>query len=358
MAQQISRFLEDINTLRECLRQIQALAEVVRNNYVAALNLRGDLCEYLMQRLQRHDGLLDPIIDNLARASADLLAAVEPEYATTPLEELLARAVNWDRACFINRLSGEVEAHDSHLRATLSFASDATIRQINRWASTGQNNFTGFRQPLDPVINIPDYHDHPSFRSCRCPDCRTGHSFAADKGYAFTPEPSPRSLRRTGIDDMAGISRGHPPAENAPVAGPSGKSTGPPAENAPVAGPSGKSTGPPAENEPRRRMQVAKKSTGGKLQRVAVENVTPRVVRGEAAGNDDSNDSSILCLDEVEVLNSTIELSSGADSDDEEAMEDQAQEVNQDAEEDMVSLESGEEADVVNFDGSVTNVSK
>ena len=222
MAQQISRFLEDINTLRECLRQIQALAEVVRNNYVAALNLRGDLCEYLMQRLQRHDGLLDPIIDNLARASADLLAAVEPEYATTPLEELLARAVNWDRACFINRLSGEVEAHDSHLRATLSFASDATIRQINRWASTGQNNFTGFRQPLDPVINIPDYHDHPSFRSCRCPDCRTGHSFAADKGYAFTPEPSPRSLRRTGIDDMAGISRGHPPAENEPVAGPSG----------------------------------------------------------------------------------------------------------------------------------------
>ena len=341
MAQQISRFLEDINTLRECLRQIQALAEVVRNNYVAALNLRGDLCEYLMQRLQRHDGLLDPIIDNLARASADLLAAVEPEYATTPLEELLARAVNWDRACFINRLSGEVEAHDSHLRATLSFASDATIRQINMWASTGQNNFTGFRQPLDPVINIPDYHDHPSFRSCRCPDCRTGHSFAADKGYAFTPEPSPRSLRRTRIDDMAGISRGHPPAENEPVAGPSGKSTG-----------------PPAENEPRRRMQVAKKSTGGKLQRVAVENVTPRVVRGEAAGNDDSNDSSILCLDEVEVLNSTIELSSGADSDDEEAMEDQAQEVNHDAEEDVVSLESGEEADVFNFDGSVTNVWK
>ena len=211
------------------------------------------------------------------------------------------------------------------------------------WASQGQNNFTGFRQPLDPVINIPDYHDHPSFRSCRCPDCRTGHSFAADKGYAFTPEPSPRSLRRTGIDDMAGISRGHPPAENAPVAGPSGKSTG-----------------PPAENEPRRRMQVAKKSTGGKLQRVAVENVTPRVVSGEAAGNDDSNDSSILCLelDEVEVMNSTIELSSGADSDDEEAMEDQAQEVNQDAEEDVVSLQSGEEADVVNFDGSVTNVWK
>ena len=348
MAQQISRFLEDINTLRECLRQIQALAEVVRNNYVAALNLRGDLCEYLMQRLQRHDGLLDPIIDNLARASADLLAAVEPEYATTPLEELLARAVNWDRACFINRLSGEVEAHDSHLRATLSFASDATIRQINRWASTGQNNFTGFRQPLDPVINIPDYHDHPSFRSCRCPDCRTGHSFAADKGYAFTPEPSPRSLRRTGIDDMAGIFRG-PPAENEPEAGPSRSNNM-----------AGISTGPPAENEPRRRMQVAKKSTGGKLQRVAVENVTPRVVRGEAAGNDDSNDSSILCLelDEVEVMNSTIELSSGADSDDEEAMEDQAQEVNHDAEEDVVSLESGEEADVFNFDGSVTNVWK
>ena len=158
------------------------------------------------------------------------------------------------------------------------------------------------------------------------------------------PVESPASLRRTGLDLMAGIST-RPSAENEPVPGTSGISTGPPAENEPVPGTS------------RRRMQVAKKSTGGKLQRVAVENATPRVVRGEADGNDDSNDSSIVFLDEVEVLNrsGTIELSSG----EEEAMEvNQDQEVNQDAEEDVVSLASGEEADVFDCDGTVRNVWK
>ena len=97
--------------------------------------------------------------------------------------------------------------------------------------------------------------------------------------------------------------------------------------------------------------------SGKSLMRFAVENsvprVVPRVVR-DADENDDSNDSSIVVLEEVnreqeaDDLNRTIELS--GDSGNEDAME-----VNQ---EDVVSLASGEEADVFNEDGTVDTVWK
>ena len=342
MAIKISKLLNLMKDLKEVLRQIQARAEVVQTNYRAALQLRGSdyLCETLVHRLRLHEQFLDPIIEDLASASAELLAALVGEYDTKPLETLLARTRNWELACFINRLSEQVEAHEAHLRTTLSFSSDATIRKINVWASQGMHNFTGLRQPLEPVVTIP--YEHPSFDLCRCSFCRTGKSYT-DSGNAFTPIPSNASLRRTGIKNMAGISANNSGAGtsvNDPEAGPSQR------DNT-EAGRCGNEPVPGTSN----RMQVAKKSTGGKSQRqLAVENVVPRVVH-EADDKYDSNDSSIMCLEEVEVLNrsGTIELS---DSDNEDGME-----FNQDQEE-VVSLASGEEADVVNDDGTVDTVWK
>ena len=320
MAIKITQKIWEMNQLETVLQQIKSRAEVVQTNMRAALKLRGTrlLCDHLLQRLEQHGNSLDFIIHELRIASADLRTRLTEDYETKPLEALFAKLPTWEVVCFINRLSEDVEAHYALLRSTLSFSSDATIRQINRWASDGDQHFTGLQPPLEPIVTMRDCHKYTSYEWCRCSDCRK-ENIIVDDVNAFTPKPCKPSLRRVGIIE--------------PTAGPSHDTVA----GDPVPGTS-------------KTKQVAKKSMGsGKsLRRFAVENSVPKVVR-DADENDDSNDSSIVVLEEVnreqeaDDLNRTIELS--GDSGNEDAME-----VNQ---EDVVSLASGEEADVVNDDGTV-----
>ena len=319
MAIKITQKIWEMNQLETVLQQIKSRAEVVQTNMRAALKLRGTrlLCDHLLQRLEQHGNSLDFIIHELRIASADLRTRLTEDYETKPLEALFAKLPTWEVVCFINRLSEDVEAHYALLRSTLSFSSDNTIRQINRWASDGDQHFTGLQPPLEPIVTMRDCHKYTSYEWCRCSDCRK-ENIIVDDVNAFTPKPCKPSLRRVGIIE--------------PTAGPSHDTVA----GDPVPGTS-------------KTKQVAKKSMGsGKsLRRFAVENSVPKVVR-DADENDDSNDSSIVVLEEVnreqeaDDLNRTIELS---DSGNEDAME-----VNQ---EDVVSLASGEEADVVNDDGTV-----
>ena len=329
MAITITKKIWEMNQLENVLQQIKSRAEVVQINMRAALKLKGTglLCNHLMQRLEPHENSLDFIIHDLLNASADLRTRLTEDYETKPLEALFAKLSTWEVACFINRLSEDVEAHYALLRSTLSFSSDSTIRQINQWASNGLQHFTGLQPPLEPIVTMRDCHKLTSYEWCRCSDCRKENIIVNDVN-AFTPKPCKPSLRRVGIIE--------------PTAGP-------------TAGPSHDTVaGDPVPGTSKTK-QVAKKSMGsGKsLMRYAVENSLPRLVR-DADENDDSNDSSIVVLEEVnreqeaDDLNRTIELS--GDSGNEDAME-----VNQ---EDVVSLASGEEADVFNEDGTVHTVWK
>ena len=331
MAIKITQKIWEMNQLETVLQQIKSRAEVVQTNMRAALKLRGTglLCDHLLQRLEPHENSLDFIIHELLIASADLRTRLTEDYETKPLEALFAKLPTWEVVCFINRLSEDVEAHYALLRSTLSFSSDNTIRQINRWASDGDQHFTGLQPPLEPIVTMRDCHKYTSYEWCRCSDCRK-ENIIVDDVNAFTPKPCKPSLRRVGIiEPTAGPS--HDTVAGDPVPGPSHDTVA----GDPVPGTS-------------KTKQVAKKSMGsGKsLRRFAVENSVPKVVR-DADENDDSNDSSIVVLEEVnreqeaDDLNRTIELS--GDSED-------AMEVNQ---EDVVSLASGEEADVVNDDGTV-----
>ena len=335
MAIKITQKIWEMNQLETVLQQIKSRAEVVQTNMRAALKLRGTrlLCDHLLQRLEPHENSLDFIIHELRIASADLRTRLTEDYETKPLEALFAKLPTWEVVCFINRLSEDVEAHYALLRSTLSFSSDNTIRQINRWASDGVQHFTGLQPPLEPIVTMRDCHKYTSYEWCRCSDCRK-ENIIVDDVNAFTPKPCKPSLRRVGIiEPTAGFvaEPDHIPGTSHPP-GPSHDTVA----GDPVPGTS-------------KTKQVAKKSMGiGKsLMRFAVENTVPRVVR-DADENDDSNDSSIVVLEEVnreqeaDDLNRTIELS---DSGNEDAME-----VNQ---EDVVSLASGEEADVVNDDGTV-----
>ena len=319
MAIKITQKIWEMNQLETVLQQIKSRAEVVQTNMRAALKLRGTrlLCDHLLQRLEQHGNSLDFIIHELRIASADLRTRLTEDYETKPLEALFAKLPTWEVVCFINRLSEDVEAHYALLRSTLSFSSDNTIRQINRWASDGDQHFTGLQPPLEPIVTMRDCHKYTSYEWCRCSDCRK-ENIIVDDVNAFTPKPCKPSLRRVGIIE--------------PTAGPSHDTVA----GDPVPGTS-------------KTKQVAKKrmGSGKSLRIIAVENSVPKVVR-DADENDDSNDSSIVVLEEVnreqeaDDLNRTIELS---DSGNEDAME-----VNQ---EDVVSLASGEEADVVNEDGTV-----
>ena len=319
MAIKITQKIWEMNQLETVLQQIKSRAEVVQTNMRAALKLRGTrlLCDHLLQRLEQHGNSLDFIIHELRIASADLRTRLTEDYETKPLEALFAKLPTWEVVCFINRLSEDVEAHYALLRSTLSFSSDNTIRQINRWASDGDQHFTGLQPPLEPIVTMRDCHKYTSYEWCRCSDCRK-ENIIVDDVNAFTPKPCKPSLRRVGIIE--------------PTAGPSHDTVA----GDPVPGTS-------------KTKQVAKKrmGSGKSLRIIAVENSVPKVVR-DADENDDSNDSSIVVLEEVnreqeaDDLNRTIELS---DSGNEDAME-----VNQ---EDVVSLASGEEADVVNDDGTV-----
>ena len=339
MAIKINKKIWQMDHLENVLQQIKSRAEVVQTNMRAALKLRGTglLCNHLVQRLEPHENSLDFIIHELLNASADLRTRLKEDYETKPLEALFAKLPTWEVVCFINRLSEDVEAHYALLRSTLSFSSDNTIRQINRWASDGDQHFTGLQPPLEPIVTMRDCHKYTSYEWCRCSDCRK-ENIIVDDVNAFTPKPCKPSLRRVGIiEPTAGFV-----AEPDHIPGPSH----PP-------GPSHDTVADDPVPGTSKTKQVAKKSMGsGKsLMRFAVENsvprVVPRVVR-DADENDDSNDSSIVVLEEVnreqeaDDLNRTIELS---DSGNEDAME-----VNQ---EDVVSLASGEEADVVNEDGTV-----
>ena len=318
MAIKITQKIWEMNQLETVLQQIKSRAEVVQTNMRAALKLRGTrlLCDHLLQRLEQHGNSLDFIIHELRIASADLRTRLTEDYETKPLEALFAKLPTWEVVCFINRLSEDVEAHYALLRSTLSFSSDATIRQINHWASNGIQHFTGLQPPLEPIVTMRDCHKYTSYEWCRCSDCRK-ENIIVDDVNAFTPKPCKPSLRRVGIIE--------------PTAGPSHDTVA----GDPVPGTS-------------KTKQVAKKrmGSGKSLRIIAVENSVPKVVR-DADENDDSNDSSIVVLEEVnreqeaDDLNRTIELS--GDSED-------AMEVNQ---EDVVSLASGEEADVVNDDGTV-----
>ena len=318
MAIKITQKIWEMNQLETVLQQIKSRAEVVQTNMRAALKLRGTrlLCDHLLQRLEQHGNSLDFIIHELRIASADLRTRLTEDYETKPLEALFAKLPTWEVVCFINRLSEDVEAHYALLRSTLSFSSDNTIRQINRWASDGDQHFTGLQPPLEPIVTMRDCHKYTSYEWCRCSDCRK-ENIIVDDVNAFTPKPCKPSLRRVGIIE--------------PTAGPSHDTVA----GDPVPGTS-------------KTKQVAKKrmGSGKSLRIIAVENSVPKVVR-DADENDDSNDSSIVVLEEVnreqeaDDLNRTIELS--GDSED-------AMEVNQ---EDVVSLASGEEADVVNDDGTV-----
>ena len=320
MAIKITQKIWEMNQLETVLQQIKSRAEVVQTNMRAALKLRGTrlLCDHLLQRLEQHGNSLDFIIHELRIASADLRTRLTEDYETKPLEALFAKLPTWEVVCFINRLSEDVEAHYALLRSTLSFSSDATIRQINHWASNGIQHFTGLQPPLEPIVTMRDCHKYTSYEWCRCSDCRK-ENIIVDDVNAFTPKPCKPSLRRVGIIE--------------PTAGPSHDTVA----GDPVPGTS-------------KTKQVAKKrmGSGKSLRIIAVENSVPKVVR-DADENDDSNDSSIVVLEEVnreqeaDDLNRTIELS--GDSGNEDAME-----VNQ---EDVVSLASGEEADVVNDDGTV-----
>ena len=319
MAIKITQKIWEMNQLETVLQQIKSRAEVVQTNMRAALKLRGTrlLCDHLLQRLEQHGNSLDFIIHELRIASADLRTRLTEDYETKPLEALFAKLPTWEVVCFINRLSEDVEAHYALLRSTLSFSSDNTIRQINRWASDGDQHFTGLQPPLEPIVTMRDCHKYTSYEWCRCSDCRK-ENIIVDDVNAFTPKPCKPSLRRVGIIE--------------PTAGPSHDTVA----GDPVPGTS-------------KTKQVAKKrmGSGKSLRIIAVENSVPKVVR-DADENDDSNDSSIVVLEEVnreqeaDDLNRTIELS---DSGNEDAME-----VNQ---EDVVSLASGEEADVANDDGTV-----
>ena len=340
MAITITKKIWEMNQLENVLQQIKSRAEVVQINMRAALKLKGKgiLCNHLMQRLEPHEYSLDFIIHDLLNASDDLRTRLTEDYETKPLEALFAKLSTWEVACFINRLSEDVEAHYALLRSTLSFSSDSTIRQINQWASNGLQHFTGLQPPLEPIVTMRDCHKLTSYEWCRCSDCRK-ENIIVDDVNAFTPKPCKPSLRRVGIEPTAGFV-----AEPDHIPGPSH----PP-------GPSHDTVaGDPVPGTSKTK-QVAKKSMGsGKsLMRFAVENSVPRVVR-DADENDDSNDSSIVVLEEVnreqeaDDLNRTIELS--GDSGNEDAME-----VNQ---EDVVSLASGEEADVFNEDGTVHTVWK
>ena len=340
MAITITKKIWEMNQLENVLQQIKSRAEVVQINMRAALKLKGKgiLCNHLMQRLEPHEYSLDFIIHDLLNASDDLRTRLTEDYETKPLEALFAKLSTWEVACFINRLSEDVEAHYALLRSTLSFSSDATIRQINHWASNGVQHFTGLQPPLEPIVTMRDCHKYTSYEWCRCSDCRKDNIIVDDVN-AFTPKPCKPSLRRVGIEPTAGFV-----AEPDHIPGPSH----PP-------GPSHDTVaGDPVPGTSKTK-QVAKKSMGsGKsLRRYAVENSLPRLVR-DADENDDSNDSSIVVLEEVnreqeaDDLNRTIELS--GDSGNEDAME-----VNQ---EDVVSLASGEEADVFNEDGTVHTVWK
>ena len=318
MAIKITQKIWEMNQLETVLQQIKSRAEVVQTNMRAALKLRGTrlLCDHLLQRLEQHGNSLDFIIHELRIASADLRTRLTEDYEAKPLEALFAKLPTWEVVCFINRLSEDVEAHYALLRSTLSFSSDNTIRQINRWASDGDQHFTGLQPPLEPIVTMRDCHKYTSYEWCRCSDCRK-ENIIVDDVNAFTPKPCKPSLRRVGIIE--------------PTAGPSHDTVA----GDPVPGTS-------------KTKQVAKKrmGSGKSLRIIAVENSVPKVVR-DADENDDSNDSSIVVLEEVnreqeaDDLNRTIELS--GDSED-------AMEVNQ---EDVVSLASGEEADVVNDDGTV-----
>ena len=345
MAIKITKKIWQMNHLENVLQQIKSRAEVVQTNMRAALKLRGTglLCNHLVQRLEPHENSLDFIIHELLNASADLRTRLTEDYETKPLEALFAKLSTWEVACFINRLSEDVEAHYALLRSTLSFSSDATIRQINHWASNGMQHFTGLQPPLEPIVTMRDCHKYTSYEWCRCSDCRK-ENIIVDDVNAFTPKPCKPSLRRVGIiEPTAGFV-----AEPDHIPGPSH----PP-------GPSHDTVADDPVPGTSKTKQVAKKSMGsGKsLMRFAVENsvprVVPRVVR-DADENDDSNDSSIVVLEEVnreqeaDDLNRTIELS--GDSGNEDAME-----VNQ---EDVVSLASGEEADVFNDDGTIDTVWK
>ena len=340
MAITITKKIWEMNQLENVLQQIKSRAEVVQINMRAALKLKGTglLCNHLVQRLEPHENSLDFIIHDLLNASADLRTRLTEDYETKPLEALFAKLSTWEVACFINRLSEDVEAHYALLRSTLSFSSDSTIRQINQWASNGLQHFTGLQPPLEPIVTMRDCHKLTSYEWCRCSDCRKDNIIVDDVN-AFTPKPCKPSLRRVGIEPTAGFV-----AEPSHIPGPSH----PP-------GPSHDTVaGDPVPGTSKTK-QVAKKSMGsGKsLMRFAVENSLPRLVR-DADENDDSNDSSIVVLEEVnreqeaDDLNRTIELS--GDSGNEDAME-----VNQ---EDVVSLASGEEADVFNEDGTVHTVWK
>ena len=329
MAIKITKKIWEMNQLETVLQQIKSRAEVVQTNMRAALKLRGTglLCDHLLQRLEPHENSLDFIIHELRIASADLRTRLTEDYETKPLEALFAKLPTWEVVCFINRLSEDVEAHYALLRSTLSFSSDATIRQINRWASDGDQHFTGLQPPLEPIVTMRDCHKYTSYEWCRCSDCRKENRIVDDVN-AFTPFPCNPSFRRVGIEPTAGFV-----AEPDHIPGPSHDTVA----GDPVPGTS-------------KTKQVAKKRMGsGKSLRIfAVENSVPKVVR-DADENDDSNDSSIVVLEEVnreqeaDDLNRTIELS--GDSGNEDAME-----VNQ---EDVVSLASGEEADVFNEDGTV-----
>ena len=331
MAIKITQKIWEMNQLETVLQQIKSRAEVVQTNMRAALKLRGTrlLCDHLLQRLEQHGNSLDFIIHELRIASADLRTRLTEDYETKPLEALFAKLPTWEVVCFINRLSEDVEAHYALLRSTLSFSSDATIRQINHWASNGIQHFTGLQPPLEPIVTMRDCHKYTSYEWCRCSDCRK-ENIIVDDVNAFTPKPCKPSLRRVGIiEPTAGPS--HDTVAGDPVPGPSHDTVA----GDPVPGTS-------------KTKQVAKKrmGSGKSLRIIAVENSVPKVVR-DADENDDSNDSSIVVLEEVnreqeaDDLNRTIELS--GDSED-------AMEVNQ---EDVVSLASGEEADVVNDDGTV-----
>ena len=333
MAIKITQKIWEMNQLETVLQQIKSRAEVVQTNMRAALKLRGTrlLCDHLLQRLEQHGNSLDFIIHELRIASADLRTRLTEDYETKPLEALFAKLPTWEVVCFINRLSEDVEAHYALLRSTLSFSSDATIRQINRWASDGDQHFTGLQPPLEPIVTMRDCHKYTSYEWCRCSDCRK-ENIIVDDVNAFTPKPCKPSLTRVGIiEPTAGPS--HDTVAGDPVPGPSHDTVA----GDPVPGTS-------------KTKQVAKKrmGSGKSLRIIAVENSVPKVVR-DADENDDSNDSSIVVLEEVnreqeaDDLNRTIELS--GDSGNEDAME-----VNQ---EDVVSLASGEEADVVNDDGTV-----
>ena len=334
MAIKITQKIWEMNQLETVLQQIKSRAEVVQTNMRAALKLRGTrlLCDHLLQRLEQHGNSLDFIIHELRIASADLRTRLTEDYETKPLEALFAKLPTWEVVCFINRLSEDVEAHYALLRSTLSFSSDNTIRQINRWASDGDQHFTGLQPPLEPIVTMRDCHKYTSYEWCRCSDCRK-ENIIVDDVNAFTPFPCNPSFRRVGIEPTAGFV-----AEPDHIPGPSH----PP-------GPSHDTVaGDPVPGTSKTK-QVAKKrmGSGKSLRIIAVENSVPKVVR-DADENDDSNDSSIVVLEEVnreqeaDDLNRTIELS---DSGNEDAME-----VNQ---EDVVSLASGEEADVVNEDGTV-----